>query len=153
MDSRRRQKTIRSRGISAAIHNGPLHKNAEGCDKRSDCGFGYRVLARLSIEIGAGFAPITGLVVSTITCPTKAYSVARTRGSITSGFAIITVSSGDPDFTTRSAARRKTSTAKHYHSCESGLAIFAPLGTAQGVTLKKQDISMALAVHSVERSW
>jgi hypothetical protein len=42
-------------GINAAIHNGPLHKNAEGCDKRSDCGFGYRVLPRLSIEIGARF--------------------------------------------------------------------------------------------------
>jgi hypothetical protein len=41
-----------SGGISAAIHNGPLHKDKQGCNAKSDCGFGYRVLPRLNIELG-----------------------------------------------------------------------------------------------------
>lgn len=42
-------------GVSAAFHNGPLHKSSAGCDQRSDCGFGYRVLPRLNIELGTKF--------------------------------------------------------------------------------------------------
>jgi lipid A 3-O-deacylase len=42
-------------GLSAAIHNGPLHKNQLGCEERSDCGFGYRVLPRLNVELGSKF--------------------------------------------------------------------------------------------------
>lgn len=39
-------------GASLALHNGPLHKNKVGCEESSDCGFGYRVLPRLAIELG-----------------------------------------------------------------------------------------------------
>jgi hypothetical protein len=39
-------------GLSAALHNGPLHKNKIACEERSDCGFGYRVLPRLNVELG-----------------------------------------------------------------------------------------------------
>ena len=42
-------------GLSAAIHNGPLHKNRFGCEEQSDCGFGYRVLPRLNAEFGIKF--------------------------------------------------------------------------------------------------
>jgi len=38
--------------LSAALHNGPLHKNPIGCEERSDCGFGYRVLPRFGLEMG-----------------------------------------------------------------------------------------------------
>lgn len=40
---------------SLALHNGPLHKKTVGCEERSDCGFGYRVLPRLGIELGTAF--------------------------------------------------------------------------------------------------
>lgn len=40
---------------SLALHNGPLHKDTVGCEERSDCGFGYRVLPRLGIELGTAF--------------------------------------------------------------------------------------------------
>jgi hypothetical protein len=39
-------------GVGLAIHNGPLHKDEEDCEGRSDCGFGYRVLPRLAVELG-----------------------------------------------------------------------------------------------------
>jgi len=42
-------------GITAALHNGPLHKAKEGCNEHSDCGFGYRVLPRLNVEFGTKF--------------------------------------------------------------------------------------------------
>jgi hypothetical protein len=42
--------------LSVALHNGPLHKNAIGCEERSDCGFGYRALPRLGFEVGGYFA-------------------------------------------------------------------------------------------------
>jgi lipid A 3-O-deacylase len=42
-------------GLSAALHNGPLHKDPVGCSERSDCGFGYRVLPRLNFELGTNF--------------------------------------------------------------------------------------------------
>jgi hypothetical protein len=48
-------------GLSAALHNGPLHKNKIGCEERSDCGFGYRVLPRLDIELGRYFGKNHGL--------------------------------------------------------------------------------------------
>jgi hypothetical protein len=48
-------------GLSAALHNGPLHKNKIGCEEHSDCGFGYRVLPRLDIELGKYFGKNQGL--------------------------------------------------------------------------------------------
>ena len=42
-------------GVSAALHNGELHKDPVACEQRSDCGFGYRVLPRLNIELGLKF--------------------------------------------------------------------------------------------------
>jgi len=50
-----------SGGLSAALHNGPLHKNKFGCREDSDCGFGYRVLPRLNIELGSYFWGNQGL--------------------------------------------------------------------------------------------
>jgi len=50
-----------SGGISAALHNGPLHKDKIGCREDSDCGFGYRVLPRLNIELGTYFRGNQGL--------------------------------------------------------------------------------------------
>ena len=41
--------------VGLALHNGPLHKNKSDCEHHSDCGFGYRVLPRLSGEIGTKF--------------------------------------------------------------------------------------------------
>jgi lipid A 3-O-deacylase len=42
-------------GISAALHDGPVHKAKDGCNDHSDCGFGYRVLPRLNVEFGTKF--------------------------------------------------------------------------------------------------
>jgi lipid A 3-O-deacylase len=39
-------------GIGATIHNGPLHKDTVNCQEDSDCGFGHRVIAHLSLETG-----------------------------------------------------------------------------------------------------
>jgi hypothetical protein len=50
-----------SGGLSAALHNGPLHKDKLGCRERSDCGFGYRLLPRLAIELGRNFGQNQGL--------------------------------------------------------------------------------------------
>jgi hypothetical protein len=47
--------------VSAALHDGPLHKNPAGCKERSDCGFGYRVLPRLAIELGTNFSERHGV--------------------------------------------------------------------------------------------
>lgn len=38
--------------ISAAVHNGPLHKDPVSCQQYSDCGFGSRVLPLFAAEIG-----------------------------------------------------------------------------------------------------
>lgn len=38
--------------VSAAVHNGPLHKDPVGCQLDSDCGFGTRVLPLFSAELG-----------------------------------------------------------------------------------------------------
>ena len=48
-------------GLSAAIHTGSLHNNRTDCDEHSDCGFGYRVLPRLHIELGTNFWKNHGL--------------------------------------------------------------------------------------------
>jgi lipid A 3-O-deacylase len=44
-----------SPGVSAAAHTGPLHKNDEECRATSDCGFGYRVIPRVQLELGVSF--------------------------------------------------------------------------------------------------
>ena len=38
--------------ISAAAHDGPLHKDPYGCARYSDCGYGVRVMPRFGLEIG-----------------------------------------------------------------------------------------------------
>lgn len=38
--------------ISAVAHDGPLHKDREGCRRDSDCGYGVRVMPRLGLELG-----------------------------------------------------------------------------------------------------
>jgi lipid A 3-O-deacylase len=38
--------------VSAAVHNGPMHKDPDGCVRHSDCGFGVRVLPLFSADIG-----------------------------------------------------------------------------------------------------
>jgi lipid A 3-O-deacylase len=38
--------------LSAAVHDGPLHKDPAGCEQFSDCGFGTRVLPHFGLEIG-----------------------------------------------------------------------------------------------------
>ncbi len=47
--------------LSVALHNGPLHKDKVGCDRRSDCGFGYRALPRIGCEVGTYFAAKQGV--------------------------------------------------------------------------------------------
>ncbi len=41
--------------VSAALHDGPLHKRKDKCENHDDCGFGYRVLPRLAGELGVNF--------------------------------------------------------------------------------------------------
>ena len=67
-------------GISAALHNGPLHKDRAGCAETSDCGFGYRVIPRLNVELGARFLDNHGISFFMIICLTKECCQARTRG-------------------------------------------------------------------------
>lgn len=43
--------------VSAAVHNGPMHKDPVRCQQESDCGFGKRLLPRLGIEVGYRIAP------------------------------------------------------------------------------------------------
>jgi hypothetical protein len=50
-------------GVSLALHNGPLHKDEAECRKDSDCGFGYRVLPRLAVELGFKFPDKHGISV------------------------------------------------------------------------------------------
>lgn len=47
--------------ISAAIHDGPLHKDAEGCKENSDCGFGIRVMPRAGLEFAYKVGPDTSV--------------------------------------------------------------------------------------------
>ncbi len=48
-------------GVSLALHDGPLHKEESGCREDSDCGFGYRVLPRLAVELGYRFGGNQGI--------------------------------------------------------------------------------------------
>jgi len=43
--------------LSAAVHDGPLHKDPVRCKQDSDCGFGQRLLPRLGLEAGYRFSP------------------------------------------------------------------------------------------------
>ena len=43
--------------LSAALHDGPLHKDPAGCRLRSDCGYGIRVMPRFGFEIGYRVGP------------------------------------------------------------------------------------------------
>jgi lipid A 3-O-deacylase len=38
--------------LSAAVHDGPLHKDPAGCEQFSDCGFGTRFLPHFGLEFG-----------------------------------------------------------------------------------------------------
>jgi lipid A 3-O-deacylase PagL len=44
-----------SGGLSTAIHTGPLSKSHRSCRENNDCGFGSRVLPRISLELGYNF--------------------------------------------------------------------------------------------------
>jgi hypothetical protein len=48
-------------GLSTAIHNGPLRKNEWKCVTNDDCGFGSRVLPRISLELGYTFRKNHGI--------------------------------------------------------------------------------------------
>lgn len=43
--------------LSAALHDGPLHKDPVRCQLYSDCGYGIRVMPRLGLEIGYRLSP------------------------------------------------------------------------------------------------
>ncbi len=38
--------------VSAALHDGPLHKNPGPCARNSNCGYGVRVMPRFGLELG-----------------------------------------------------------------------------------------------------
>jgi len=44
--------------LSAALHDGPLHKDPVGCDQNSDCGYGVRIMPRAGFEIGYAINPV-----------------------------------------------------------------------------------------------
>jgi lipid A 3-O-deacylase len=43
--------------FSAALHNGPLRKDAVSCDVYSDCGYGIRLMPRLGFELAYRITP------------------------------------------------------------------------------------------------
>jgi len=47
--------------LSAAAHDGPLHKDPVGCAQFSDCGFGTRFLPRFGVEIAYRISPAASL--------------------------------------------------------------------------------------------
>ena len=48
--------------MGPAVHNGPLKKSEASCqNERGDCGYGYRVLPRFSLEVGTHFSQNQGL--------------------------------------------------------------------------------------------
>ena len=38
--------------VSAALHDGPLHKDPDGCARNSNCGYGVRMMPRFGLELG-----------------------------------------------------------------------------------------------------
>jgi len=48
-------------GLTTAIHTGPLRKSNWKCINKDDCGFGSRVLPRISLELGYNFSKTHGL--------------------------------------------------------------------------------------------
>jgi lipid A 3-O-deacylase len=47
--------------LSAALHDGPLHKDPVGCQLTSDCGYGVRVMPRIGFEIAYRISPVTSV--------------------------------------------------------------------------------------------
>jgi lipid A 3-O-deacylase len=47
--------------LSAALHDGPLHKDPVGCQLYSDCGYGVRVMPRIGVEIAYRISPLTSV--------------------------------------------------------------------------------------------
>ena len=57
-----------SRGVSAVLDNGRLHKNRLGCNERSNCSFNYRALPCPNIEPRTYFKGNTACRFSMTTC-------------------------------------------------------------------------------------
>lgn len=50
--------------LGPAVHDGPLKKSEASCqNEHGDCGYGYRVLPRFSLEVGTHFSKDQGLSV------------------------------------------------------------------------------------------
>lgn len=47
--------------LSAALHDGPLHKDPVGCRLYSDCGYGVRVMPRIGVEIAYRISPVASV--------------------------------------------------------------------------------------------
>lgn len=47
--------------LSAALHDGPLHKDPVGCQLTSDCGYGVRVMPRIGFEIAYRISPVASV--------------------------------------------------------------------------------------------
>ena len=47
--------------LSAALHDGPLHKDPVGCRLYSDCGYGVRVMPRIGAEIAYRISPVASV--------------------------------------------------------------------------------------------
>lgn len=47
--------------LSAALHDGPLHKDPVGCKLYSDCGYGIRVMPRIGLEIAYRISPVASV--------------------------------------------------------------------------------------------
>jgi lipid A 3-O-deacylase len=47
--------------VSAALHDGPLHKEPAGCRQNSDCGYGIRVIPRFGLGIGYRISPVASV--------------------------------------------------------------------------------------------
>lgn len=47
--------------LSAAVHDGPLHKDPVGCKLYSDCGYGIRVMPRFGLEIAYRISPVASV--------------------------------------------------------------------------------------------
>ena len=47
--------------LSAALHDGPLHKDPVGCQLYSDCGYGIRVMPRIGVELAYRISPVASV--------------------------------------------------------------------------------------------